>query len=321
MRAPSPAEARLASRQAPVRQRRRAGRSSPPSAADRSAFKAADCSPFCRNRTTRAQQAQWRDAETYAYPAIGPTPSPKWWRQIAKVLDPIWKAKNPTARKVRGRIEAVLDAAAVRGQRGEENPARILSLRPVLGSTRPKTVPASARTSGFCRLSPKALRKRPGIAARTLEFTILTAARTGEVLPMKFPEVKERVWTVPEDRMKGGRVHRVPLSPRASAIVSEMAKMRHSAFVFPGRKGDRPASNMTMAAVYTPRKARRYLRLRWFPFEQFRDWAPSLSAYPREVVEAALAHIVGGVEGAYFRSDLFEKRRALMGDWDKFVGG
>ena len=117
--------------------------------------------------------------------------------------------------------------------------------------------------------------------------------------------------------MKGGRVHRVPLSPRATAIVSEMAKIRHSAFVFPGRKGDRPASNMTMAAVLR-RMKHDDVTVHGFR-STFRDWVAQRSAYPREVVEAALAHIAGGVEGAYFRSDLFEKRRALMDDWPNFV--
>ena len=164
---------------------KRAGREgSPPIAAAKSVTFKEAAETFLNSRIqtrNKKHNKQWRATlETYAYPAIGPLPVSEVDRAaVLKVLDPIWKAKNPTARKVRGRIEAVLDAAAVRGQRGEENPARILSLRPVLGSKRPKTVHHASLPYKQLPAFMKALRKRPGIAARDSGTAILTAAQHG----------------------------------------------------------------------------------------------------------------------------------------------
>jgi integrase len=264
---------------------------------------------------------QWRSTlENYAYPKIGSLPVSEVDRTaVLSVLDPIWTTKNPTARKVRGRIEAVLDAAAVRGQRSEENPARILSLRPVLGRKRPKAKNHPALPYRELPAFMKELRKRPGIAARALEFTILTAARTTEVLAMTWAEVGDSLWTIPGDRMKAGHEHNVPLSPRATQILAEMKELRHSRYVFPGRKGDKPASNMTMLAVLK-RMKRDDLTVHGFR-STFKDWAVEASGYGDAdlVSDLCLAHVVEGVKGAYLRAELLEKRRKMLTDFAKFA--
>jgi integrase len=165
-----------------------------------------------------------------------------------------------------------------------------------------------------------ALRKRPGVAARALEFAILTAARTGEVLGATWAEIDmpAALWTVPASRMKAGRVHRVPLAEPALAVLTAMAIARvdddPAAFVFPGQTAGSPMSIMAMTMVLR-RMKRGDLTVHGFR-SSFRDWAGEATATPREVAEAALAHVLGSkTEAAYARGDLFEKRRRLMDDW------
>ncbi len=164
----------------------------------------------------------------------------------------------------------------------------------------------------------EALRKREGVAARALEFAILTAARTGEVIGARWDEfdLDAKIWTIPDSRMKGDREHRVPLSDAALAILKAMQSVRQNDYVFPG---DRRAALSNMALLMTLRRmGRSDLTTHGFR-STFRTWAAERTSFPREVVEAALAHAVGNkVEAAYQRGDMFEKRRRLMGAWAEF---
>jgi integrase len=163
------------------------------------------------------------------------------------------------------------------------------------------------------------LRQEEGIAARVLEFAILTAARTGEVIGARWDEIDiaERQWTVPAERMKAGREHRVPLSDAALAIVEKLAAIRQGDHVFPGGKAGRPISNMAMLMLLQ-RMGRGDLTALGFR-SSFRDWAAERIGFPAEVPEMALAHAVGDkVEAAYRRGDLFQKRRQLSDAWAKF---
>lgn len=275
--------------------------------------------PESRNKK---HNKQWRSTlESYAYPKIGAVPISKVDKaHMVEILEPIWKDKHPTARKVRGRIEAVLDAAAARGLRDDNNPARPQAMKAALGVARKPQVHHASMPWKSLPSFIKTLRKRKDdLGALALEFTILTAARTTEAIEARWTEIDwpNNRWIVPKERMKSHREHRVPLSPRAVAILKQLSEVRHSPFIFPGRRAGRAASNMmmamalrTMAPEYTVHGFR----------SSFRDWCGE-TGQPRELAEAALAHVVGGVEGAYFRSDLFEMRRKLMADWGRMIDG
>ena len=232
-----------------------------------------------------------------------------------------------TASRLRGRIEAVLDWAKVRGYRGGENPARwrghIDKLLPARSKVRRVAHHAAllyAELQGFL----VNLREQDSVAARALEFTILTAARTGETIGVRWSEfnIAGKVWTIPAARMKAGKEHRVPLSERVLAILSEMkppgdAEKIGEKFVFPGGKAGKPLSNMAFLMLLR-RMKRGDLTTHGFR-SSFRDWAAERTNFASEVVEMALAHAVGDkVEAAYRRSDLFEKRRRLMDAWAEF---
>jgi integrase len=241
-----------------------------------------------------------------------------------KALEPIWKAKPETASRLRGRIEAVLDWATVRGYRKGENPARwrghLDKLLPARAKIQ-KVVHHPALPYSEIADFMVSLRNQEGIAARALEFLILTAARTGEIIGAGWDEVDldERVWVIPEARMKAGREHRVPLSGPALAIVKQMNEIRESDFVFPGGKKGRPLSNMAMLALLK-RIGRNDLTTHGFR-STFRDWAAERTTFSREVIEMALAHTIENkVEAAYRRGDLFRKRRQLMEAWARYCG-
>jgi len=278
---------------------------------------------FLKNRPesrNAKHNKQWRSTlESYAYPKIGAVPISQVGKShMIEILEPIWKAKHPTARKVRGRIEAVLDAAAARGLRDDNNPARPQAMKAALGVARKPQAHHASMPWKSLPSFVKALRRRTEeLGALALEFTILTAARTTEAIEARWDEIDlaNARWIVPAERMKSHREHRVPLSPRALQILDQLAQVRHSSFIFPGRRGDRPASNMMMAMVirnmapdYTVHGFR----------SSFRDWCGE-TGKPRELAEAALAHVVAGVEGAYFRSDLFDLRRTLMAEWARAI--
>jgi integrase len=266
---------------------------------------------------------QWRNTlEQHAHPVLGSlhvrdigTP------QVLRVLEPIWVSTNETASRLRGRIEQVLDWATARGLREGENPARWrghldkLLARPskVNKRTHHPAVPVAEMGSFMERL-----RAAEGTGARALEFLIYTAARSGEVRGATWGEIDMagKVFTVPGDRMKAGKEHRVPLSPPAMALLKALPKGKAEDLVFPAPRGG-VLSDMTLTAVM------RRLKVSAVPHgfrSTFRDWAAERTNYPREVAEMALAHAIGDkVEAAYRRGDLFERRRRMMADWAAFL--
>lgn len=237
---------------------------------------------------------------------------------VLKCIEPIWHAKTETANRTRGRIEAVLDWATVRGYRTGDNPARwkghiaeALPAREKIQKTVHHAALPFAELPGFVT----ALRTRVGIGAQALEFTILTAARSGEVLGATWDEfdLEAKTWIVPAGRIKGGREHRVPLSDRALAILGALPRERGNPHVFIGARAGR-LSGMAMPGLLT-RMGRDDITVHGFR-SSFRHWAAERTAYPNHVVEMALAHTVGSkVEAAYRRGDLFDKRRHLMDEW------
>jgi integrase len=274
-------------------------------------------------------RAQWRTTmESYAYPAFG-------GRSVAEVdtgavmaaLEPIWRAKPETASRVRGRVEAVLDYAKARGWRDGENPARWRGHLSNLLPARHRIARVEHHVALPWRevgLFVADLRRRSGTAALALELIVLTAARSGEALGMRWGEVDfdRAVWTVPAERMKGGREHRVPLSPAALAVLQRMEPLRpkvggEDALVFPGTRRGRSLSNKALPMVLR-RMKHGDLTVHGFR-STFRDWCAEAISYPRELAEATLAHALRDkVEAAYQRGDLLERRRRLMEEWAEF---
>jgi integrase len=237
---------------------------------------------------------------------------------VLAVLKPIWIEKPETASRIRGRIEAVLDAAKAQGHRSGENPATWRGHLSHLLPKRPKLKRGhhAAMAYGDIPALLEKLRADPGITSRALEVCILTAARTGEILGAKWTEIgwQEKVWTIPAPRMKAGREHRVPLSSSVMIVLESLSSSRTCDFVFPSPRGSRPLSHIAMAKVLT-RLGVVGPTIHGFR-SAFRDWAGNETNFPREVAEAALAHVVGdAAEQAYRRGDALEKRRALMGAW------
>ena len=265
--------------------------------------------------------SQWENTlSTYAYPKIGTMPVHMIAAgHINDILQPIWTEKRETATRLRGRLEKILDRATALGYRTGPNPARWRgNLDHILprDKRRSRIKHHAALPFDEIRDFLTKLNAQEGVAARALEFLILTAARTGEAIGMKWAEVDldNALWTIPADRMKSTREHRVPLSPRAVALLRALPKMGD--YVFPGRSGDKPLSNMAMLQLLE-RMERGDLTVHGFR-STFRDWAAERTNFPREVCEMALAHAVEDVtEAAYRRGDLFEKRARLMAEWAK----
>lgn len=279
--------------------------------------------PKWRNAKHRAQFLS--TLETYAYPHIGQLRVTEVETDsVLRVLEPIWFDKTETASRVRGRIEKVLSWAKARGYTSGENPARwsghlaeLLPARSQIQKTRHhRALPFDDLSSLMAEL-----RQREGVAARALEFAILTAARTGEVIGARWDEidVEKRVWTVPAERMKARKQQKVPLSDRALEILSDLPRERDNPYVFVSTtKRGAPLSNMAMATVLR-RMGRTDITVHGFR-STFRDWAAERTSYPNHVVEQALAHTIGNrVEAAYRRGDLFQKRARLMADWARFA--
>jgi integrase len=239
---------------------------------------------------------------------------------VLKVLEPIWTAKPETASRLRGRLESILDFAKVRAYRDGENPARWRGHLAKLLPARSKVRDIEHHAALLYAELPAflvSLREQEGIAARALEFLILTAARTSEVIGARWNEIDllDKIWTVPAGRMKARREHRVSLSPRALAVLDEMQRARDGdaddVFVFAGRKPGTPLSNMAFLMLLR-RMGRGDLTAHGFR-ATFKTWASECTSFQNEIAEAALAHIIGNkVEQAYRRGDLFEKRRRLM---------
>ncbi|WP_424360140.1 tyrosine-type recombinase/integrase [Methylocystis parvus] len=240
---------------------------------------------------------------------------------VLAVLKPIWLEKPETASRLRGRIEAVLDAAKAQGHRTGENPAAWRGHLSHLLPKRGKLTRGHHAAMAYADLPAfvAQLREREALAAMALELCILTATRTNEVLGARWSEIDFalKVWTVPAERTKPGRPHRIPLSTRAMTMLEKLSTAKTGEYVFPGQRDGKPLSNMAMEMVLRRMNARG-VTVHGFR-SAFRDWAGNETPFPREVAEAALSHVVGDkAEQAYRRGDALEKRRALMEAWAQF---
>ena len=266
---------------------------------------------------------------TYVYPIIGNMTVDKIGRNgggtdlILRVLQPIWHTKPESASRIRGRIELVLDWAKARGYRDGENPARWRGHLDKLLPSRKKVQPvrhhSAIRFADVPAFLDK-LRGMPGVAPRALEFTILTAGRTTEVLQARRSEfdLEARMWTIPAERMKARKEHRVPLCDAAVAIIKAMPA---GDFIFANDRTGRPLSQSSMIKVLRRAGVQGEFVTHGFR-SAFRDWASEIGDYPNEILETALAHTVNDqVEAAYRRGSMLAKRHALMADWERFCNG
>jgi len=292
----------------------------------------------CAARYIRAHRHGWRNRKharqwastlkTYARPVIGATPvAAIGTDDVLAILSPIWTAKTETAKRVQGRLENILDWAAARGYRTADNPARwrghLAKILPRPSRVK-RVVHHPAMPYSELPAFMAELRERSGTAARALEFTILTASRTGEAIGAEWHEIdlQAAVWNIPAERMKAKRPHRVPLAAAAITLFGGLPRVND--YVFAGVRYRRPISSMAMLATmrrmgygvngargdYVPHGMR----------SAFRDWCAEQTAFPREVAEAALAHVnPNKVEASYQRGDLFEKRRQLMDAWAEYL--
>ncbi|WP_186142386.1 tyrosine-type recombinase/integrase [Burkholderia gladioli] len=285
-------------------------------------------------RFIRAKEPEWRAAKhgdqwrntlaEYAYPKIGAL----MVRHVARahvmdVLEPIWTTKTETASRLRGRIEAILDWAKVKGYRDEgTNPA-------VWRGNLDKLLAAPKRTkrvrnhpalplADMAEFMVK-LRATEGVSARCLEFAILTAARSGEARGATWQEIdlRRQIWAIPADRMKAKKEHRVPLSPAAVELLKSIERQEGQPLVFPSPRSNNMLSDMSLLVLMRRQK----LEATPHGFRStFRDWASEITNYPRELAEVALAHIKNdATEAAYWRGDVLEKRRRMMADWAEFI--
>ena len=268
-------------------------------------------------------KAQWTSTlEQYAYPIIGDhSVDDIDVGLVLEVLEQIWSTKTETATRVRGRIEAVLDWAQVRGYRSDDkrNPARWKGRLEKVLPPRSKV----AKVKHFAALDYNKigefmgeLREQTAISAKGLEFLILTATRTSEVMLSTWDEIDmdKAIWTIPAERTKTDKEYRIPLSKDALSILQEMQEIKVSNYVFPGQADQRPMSNMAFLMLL---KRMGHSDLTAHGFRScFRDWAAERTNYPHELAEMALGHAIGNkVEAAYRRGDLFEKRCRMMNDW------
>jgi integrase len=273
--------------------------------------------------------AQWPNTlQEYVYPIIGDMPVAQLsgrigTQKIKEILDPIWYTKATTAKRVLGRIETVLDSAKAQGYRDGDNPARWKGHLDSVYPTKEKLAPVKHHAALPYRQIPAFMRKLSaidGIAARAMEFMILTAARSSEVFNARWSEIDKegRMWIVPKGRMKMRRPHRQPLCARAMAIMDKLPK--DSEFIFPGEKKGNPLDHKAMQRVLermsvadaTPHGFR----------SAFNDWGAELGDYPQELLALALAHTVNDkVEAAYRRGEMLAKRHRLMADWQAFCDG
>jgi len=284
-------------------------------------------------RYIKAHRAGWKSPKhadqwestlaTYAYPLFGSLPvAAVDTGLVMRVIEPIWTGKTETASRVRGRIEAVLSWATVRGYRDGDNPARWRGHLDKLLPAKTKVTKVRHQPAIPYAALPEflvSLRAADSISARALEFTILTAARTGETINARWDEIDfdAKLWTVPGERTKSGRAQRVPLTKRAVELLKTIPRERGSAFVFPGVRKGRPLSNMAQLELLRGMKGNGFT-VHGFR-SSFRDWAAEQTNFPREIAEAALGHVLKDkTEAAYQRGDLLEKRRRLMSAWEAY---
>ena len=270
-------------------------------------------------------EAQWRSTlETYAYPVIGKMLARDVTEDhVLKILEPIWSTKTETASRVRGRIESVLDYATAKKYRSGDNPARsggfldkhLPKPKKIAKVQHHPALPYNELGAFFVELKTQA-----GTGARALEFAILTSARSGEVRGATWGEIdlEAGTWTIPAERMKAGKANTASLwSNAALRLLRALPRVDGCDLLFPNTKGGE-LSNMTLTAVL--RRMGRTVTAHGFR-STFRDWAGETTAYPREVIEHALAHqLKDKAEAAYARGTLFDKRRRLMADWAKYCG-
>lgn len=288
---------------------------------------------FCAEKYIEAHRHGWKNAKhaqqwtntlaQYAYPIVGEMPIKNVdTALVLRILEPIWTTKTETASRLRSRLENILDWATTHGYRTGDNPARwkghLENLLPKPSKVR-KVEHHAALPYSQMNTFMKALRQHDSISALALEFLVLTAARTSEVIAATWDEIdlKEKVWTIPASRMKAEREHSVPLSSRCIEILNKAAIMRQSDFLFPGSRTNKGLSNAAMDKLlqvtlnydYTVHGFR----------SSFRDWAGECTNYPRDLCEMALAHTIKDkTEAAYRRGEMLEKRRRMMDDWQKF---
>ena len=311
----------------PVIQRREVKAAKSAAAASRMSFKQ------CATALIETKGQEWRHSKSeqqwtntlkaHVYPVIGEIPVADInTAMVVKCLSPIWLKTNETARRLQGRIAAVLDWATAHGFREGDNPARWKGhLDKLLADPskvqKRKHFPALpyAEVGHFM----KQLRACAGVGARALEFAILTAARSGEVRGALWNEFdfSQAVWTIPAERMKAGKEHRVPLSKAALSVLDGLPRVKGCDYVFPSVRANTSLSDMTLTAVLR-RLDRTDITVHGFR-STFRDWAAECTSFSREVSEMALAHsIPNAVEAAYRRGDLFLKRQVLMAEWANF---
>ena len=284
----------------------------------------------CAERYITAHESSWRNPKhaaqwpstlaTYVYPVIGAVPvGAVDVGLVMRILDPIWQEKPETASRVRGRIETVLDWATARGYRQGDNPARwrghldqLLPKKTKVRKVRHQPAMPYADVPAFMA----ALRAQDSISAKALEFTILAAVRTGETIHASWDEVDltTKAWTIPGRRTKAAKDHRVPLSDRTLEVLKSLPRERDNPHLFIGAHKSKGLSNMAMLELLRGQAGNGYT-VHGFR-SSFRDWCAEQTNYPRELAEAALAHVLKDkTEAAYQRGDLFEKRRKLMRAW------
>jgi len=285
------------------------------------------------SQIVQSKRPEWKNAKhaqqwsntlgAYAFPVIGEKVLEEITTDdILQILTPIWQTKTETATRLRGRIERVLAAATIKGLRNGVNPAQwrghLDCLLPQAKKLK-KVNHHPAMSYGELPVFIEQLQGRNGTAALALEFCILTAARTSEVLLAKRSEIAGDVWTVPAERMKAGREHKVPLCARTNQLISKAIELdADSEFVF--SKNGKPMGNMALLALLK-RMGRNDITTHGFR-SSFRDWVSEETDHSPEVAEMALAHTISNrVEAAYRRGDLLEKRRTLLRHWSEFCLG
>jgi integrase len=287
----------------------------------------------CAEAYIRAHETSWRNPKhraqwsatlaTYVYPIIGPLPvAAVDVAHVTKILEPIWQEKSETASRVRGRIETVLDWATARKYREGDNPARwrghldqLLPNKTKVRRVRHQPAMPYAAVPGFMAT----LRDQSSISAKALEFTVLSAVRTSETINATWDEIneKEKAWTVPASRMKAEKEHRVPLSDRMLEILAALPRETDNPHLFVGARKGKGLSDMAMLELLRGMDGNGYT-VHGFR-SSFRDWCAEQTSYPRELAEAALAHVLKDkTEASYQRGDLLEKRRKLMRAWASY---
>jgi integrase len=285
----------------------------------------------CAEGFIKDNEASWTNAKhrhdwhaslsMYVFPVLGNLPVAAIDTPVVlKVIKPLWERVPETASRVRGRIEAVLGWATVHRYRSGDNPARwggllehALPARSAVAKVEHHAALPYADVPGFMAK----MQQKTSVSAACARFVVLTAARRNEAVGALWDEIDldKAVWTIPGNRMKAGKEHRVPLSDAVLAVLKAMAEIRQSDFVFPGDAAGQPVHGASVVGLAKRVAGDTSLTLHGFR-SSFRDWCGERTNFPREVCEQALAHAIpNAVEAAYRRSDLIEKRRRLMDAW------